>query len=270
MTIEKFEPKSARIMVTPEIAREWLKDNEKNRPVSPNLVKNYARAIAEGRWKLNGETIKFSPSGALLDGQHRLLACLQAKLPFETIVMRDVSPDSFDTIDVGRKRTAGDIIGLEGCKNATVTAAGIRWVLTIRRGLSSDGAVLVSADEVRQLWLNDPRFEVSATAVHGLRSVIRPSIAAALHYLFGEKDEAAADFFFARLKSGTEMSFDNPIFVLRERLIRNNTEKLKLKNGEVAALTIRAWNCFRAGQTTRNLKGSITGKDGEFIMPIIK
>jgi hypothetical protein len=41
---------------------------------------------------------------------------------------------------------------------------------------------------------------------------------------------------------------------LRERLIRNSISKAKLHPHYIMALTIKAWNCRRAGTSVRNLR----------------
>ncbi|MDP2620568.1 MAG: hypothetical protein Q8P46_10395, partial [Hyphomicrobiales bacterium] len=76
-----------RCRITPELAREWLeKTNRKNRPLSELKWTAYAVDMLEGRWQYNGDAIRFGSDGVLLDGQHRLMACVEAGIPFETDV----------------------------------------------------------------------------------------------------------------------------------------------------------------------------------------
>src|SRR4051812_40935726 len=102
--------------ITPALAQEWLKLNTKNRVLRPHRVSTFARDMKMGRWMLNGEAITFSDLGRLLNGQHRLHACVEANRSFETVVMRGVPDKSFPTIDTGGKRTAGDVLGMSGIK----------------------------------------------------------------------------------------------------------------------------------------------------------
>ena len=62
------------VNVTPELAEFWLTQNSANRNVRREVWKAYARDMAAGAWKVTAETIKMSPAGRLLDGQHRLQA----------------------------------------------------------------------------------------------------------------------------------------------------------------------------------------------------
>lgn len=62
--------------ITPQKARTMLEMNTRNfRDVRPFRVDQYAKMMAEGRWELNGETIKIADN-YLIDGQHRLLAAI--------------------------------------------------------------------------------------------------------------------------------------------------------------------------------------------------
>jgi len=80
-----------------------------NRHVSANVIHKYARDMAAGRWCLNGQTIKISSSGKLLDGQHRLEAAKKAKRSFQSIVVEGLPEDSFGSLDIGRRRGVADI-----------------------------------------------------------------------------------------------------------------------------------------------------------------
>lgn len=59
------------VLVTPELAAEWLNHNTRNREKRPKRIAAYARDMAAGRWRRSGEAIKFAPDGTLLDGQNR-------------------------------------------------------------------------------------------------------------------------------------------------------------------------------------------------------
>lgn len=252
--------------ITPDRARELLERNQKNRNISLSTVREYERAMREKRWRLNGETIKIGPSGELLDGQHRLHACIRAGVPFITHIVYDVEVESFDTIDIGRKRTAGDVLAIDGCKNSIVVGAAMRMVDAIRANIT-DGSIRLSADEARRRWLSDPQFEVSAGRVHN--KVLAPGVGCALHYLFSEKDGAAADKFFEDLANGSGLAADDPVFVLRERLVAGKMAKTNLKKIEIVALCVRAWNHRRAGRGTMVLKGTMTNKAGKVLFPEI-
>jgi len=99
--------------ITPRIAARYLEDNViNNRSISDRHVAALARDMVAERWSQNGETLKFSPDGELLDGQQRLWACIQAEKPFTTAVVRGVT--SLDDVDRARPRTLGHALEMHG------------------------------------------------------------------------------------------------------------------------------------------------------------
>jgi hypothetical protein len=99
--------------ITPQIAARYLEENvSNNRSISDRHVSALARDMVADRWSQNGETLKFSPVGALLDGQQRLWACIQASKSFTTAVVRGVT--SLDDVDRSRPRTLGHALQMHG------------------------------------------------------------------------------------------------------------------------------------------------------------
>ena len=100
--------------ITPEVAREYMKHNTDNiRKLNRNVMKDYATDILRGKWQLNGETIVFSESGVLKNGQHRLGGVILANRPIECVVVRGVS-DDVNVYDMNRRRTNTDVAKTRG------------------------------------------------------------------------------------------------------------------------------------------------------------
>ncbi len=252
MLENKYSAKAIYQIITPDVAAQWLRNNPSNRAISRSLVKEYARAMTENRWRTNGETIKISAHGQLIDGQHRLMACVQANRSFESYVVIGLDNDTFDTVDIGKKRTAGDIIGM------------------LRSGQFNMSNVKMSADEVRLYLAAEPGIDESVGQTLGVRHIMAPGLAGALHHMFKEKDRNAADLFFLDIATGSNLVPGDAVLMLRERLLKDKMSKLRISKTEIAALCIRAWNHRRLGGTkTQNLKGSIAMANGERIFPEI-
>ena len=108
------------MMVTPEMAKEWLTYNMKgNRPVMKNTVHSYARQMRAGQWNLTHQGIAFDELGELIDGQHRLSAVIEANIPVKMNVTFNVrrSPGEVFTIDMGRKRTYANVTLMSGIED---------------------------------------------------------------------------------------------------------------------------------------------------------
>jgi hypothetical protein len=97
-------------VITPEKAAELLSHNFSNRPVRKNHVSGLASAIKRGEWRLTHQGIAVSESGGLVDGQHRLHAIIQAGVPVTAIVVRGVDASTFDSIDIGERRSLSDTL----------------------------------------------------------------------------------------------------------------------------------------------------------------
>src|SRR5690606_8318649 len=115
---------------------------ENNRHISQRTVEKYAAAMKAGQWVLNGESIKFDKDAKLIDGQHRLWACIESDVPFKTMVVYDAPTDAFMTIDSGRTRNAGDALAIAGFSEANEkrTAATARWCIIYMRQLKTGNA----------------------------------------------------------------------------------------------------------------------------------
>lgn len=98
--------------VTPKIAAQYLANNEGNRNIRTTRVKELSGIIKRGEWMMTHQGIAFSRDGRLLDGQHRLLACIDADMPIDIMVTRNLDPSSFKALDLHGKRTFADIFGI--------------------------------------------------------------------------------------------------------------------------------------------------------------
>jgi hypothetical protein len=110
--------------ITPELAKQLLDTtNHDNRPLKPAHVKMPVTAIND-EWMLNGETIAFSKSGRLLDGQHRLTACVNTGKAFQTVIIKGIEDEAaFGTIDTGKPRSVTDLMSLQGLPKAPLFSA---------------------------------------------------------------------------------------------------------------------------------------------------
>ena len=114
-------------VITPEAAKKLLEYNTNNRVPRRNNVAKIADDIENGRWKVTGETIKFSNT-RLIDGQNRLMAVVQAGRPIKTWVARNVDDEAFAVCDTGVTRTPADILNIAGHKHAHVKSTAVKIV----------------------------------------------------------------------------------------------------------------------------------------------
>ena len=68
------------VQLTPIHIEKLLDINTNNIPPVKTKINLYADHMINGRWMYNGDSIRVSKSGVLLDGQNRLMAAQKAKM----------------------------------------------------------------------------------------------------------------------------------------------------------------------------------------------
>ena len=119
--------------INPEQAKKLLDWNTNNRRVKKGLVAHLARDMKNGQWHYTGEPLIFS-ANRLLDGQHRLIACVEADVSFRTSITFGVDDAAFAYIDAGATRSPGDVFEMYGVKNARNMAAATKIVHAYKTG----------------------------------------------------------------------------------------------------------------------------------------
>lgn len=243
--------------ITPDQAREWLvKNKHQNRPLNPNHVKNLSKEMLENKWDLTGEPIIFSDKGDLLEGQHRLNACVLAGVPFISAVEFGVDERTFLTMGTGRTRTLGDVFGSKGEQNRSTLTATIGWIYRDLRGQWSS-SIGPNNREGEQLLERFPEIREYVMRVsnksHKTARLCPPSILAFCYWQFAQKDSLLADEFFDALLKGSNLNEDEPVYLLRERLLQNRHAFSKLMPYHILALIRVAWNHTRAGKKVKQL-----------------
>lgn len=241
--------------ITPQLAQRYLQRNTANRPLSIRSIRELADAISNDEWQINGETIKFDEKGNLIDGQHRLNAVINSNRAIKTFVLRDLPTDSFKTIDTGKKRNNADTLGLLGFSNSAQLAAAARFVLNMQANQLTSSEIVTN---IRMEHFLDENPEI-LDSVHFVKnakadSLLSLAIAGGLHFLMHQHDEDDAELFFRDLGKGSMLAANDPVFMLREKLLfYKSRQGAKLTRRDTTALVIKAWNYRRTGTIVKRL-----------------
>ena len=246
------------VTVTPTIAARLLETNDGNRPISERLVQEIAADIEHGFWQLNGETIIVSKDGLLNDGQHRLEAVIRTGQPIQTAVMFGVERSARMTIDMGKQRTAGNFLAMDGALHSNVSASASRLLLMHQHGVfnsSGRGNYQPTKQEIRQYYTRNKKALTNAISELANDKFIAtggvtPFVAA--HVLLHRANAVEASVFFQRVCDGANLKAHDPILWLRSRMTLER--KNKLKAPEKLEIILRHWNRWRVGsRMTRNI-----------------
>lgn len=238
-----FAAKPEVMRITPEQAFKWL-EGAPNRPIRPRKVELYAAAMMAGQWKVNNDAIAFSADGDLLNGQHRLWACVESKKSFDSLVIFNVEKDAFLTMDQGAHRSPADHIhtaGYKDIKNGAIVAATAAQIAKYRtNNLYSNIAVAPSV--VLEVLAKEPDIikwvAEARRAPNNLRG-FASSIATVLT-LGAKRYPEKAEEFLKLWVSGAGLESGSPVLTLRQRVLN----KVPAQMSERLYLAASAWNAF--------------------------
>jgi hypothetical protein len=266
---ERPEPRIERMLITPKLAAEWLARNTHNRIVRPIVVDRYSGAMERLEWVFNGEAIKWSWDGVLLDGQHRLLAIVQSGVAIETLVIFDLPPDVQDSLDHHVPRALRDVLTLRGERSASDLAASIIVVYRFEQQ-RFNYAISPTIRQALDILDRYPTLRESLSVGHSINDAIAlpRGMAAGTHCWFAQIDSDDADQFFARLVDGQGLAAGSPILAFREWALREFRVARTLggrrpDRQRTLAYLIKSWNAWRDGAEMRQLRWSVGGAHPE-------
>jgi hypothetical protein len=251
-------------IITPAVASEYLLANTQNRPLNRAHVQFLADQMSRGAWLLTGDAIRFSINGRLLDGQHHLEAIVMSQATITTTVIRGLNEDTFNVMDTGRLRQAGDILSIEKIENANITAAIIRMILRHeqgdanvmskgtggrnRKGSASNAAILDYVRQNRQ-WVEEVVKFASGLYTHS-RLLTQSEWGFLYHHLSSISKEDAV-VFLTRVATGIGMEEGMPQYALRRKLEQSQIAGYRLTATEKLGVVSKAWNAYRTKQTVK-------------------
>ena len=251
--------------ITPEKAEEYLGTMRSNRNVKPKWLAELERRINNGEWDPNNpQPISFAGEKTLIDGQHRLLAVVGTRKSIKCWVAREVPQSAISNIDTGKARSMADLLRMKGEVNVAMVSGTLRQLLKYRQsGELGQKGLEPSHFEMLELLEKEPVVRDVINAVGELRHIrlgVGPSMWGALWILFGEQDENDADEFIELMKTGEGLQNGSPILALRKALLNMQYPRPPRHN---AALVIKAWNAWRAGEEIQTISWKAGGKSPE-------
>jgi hypothetical protein len=237
-------------LVTPEIAG-WLLDlNTGNRPLNQKGVERFRKILGAAAWVNTGEPVIVSSEGILNDGQHRLTAIRSSGGSAELDVRFGVGRSAFHATGTGRRRTAGNVLSIEGYSNVSCQAAMARLMHHYDRGQMAQFRAQVENAEI--LGIVDADESLGQIAAMIQRSKFKPTRAAPFGFVLVVAARTAPIervFEFAELvSSGVVQDESDPARRLHVKLRDVAMNKESLTQIDAAVLTSKAWNAWSEGQ----------------------
>ncbi|MCW3782983.1 hypothetical protein [Defluviimonas salinarum] len=238
------------VVLTPERAREWLQFNTGNRKIQPTHVETIARDIEKGHWMVNAQPICFTadpenPSGEepvrLLNGQHRLRACIMSGIPIEVPIAINIPEEAFATFDTHAKRTMrrmGDRV------DDRVLAAAAKFQWKQDNGLPLTGRGSPSATEILQTLDEHPGLASGFSRSRRKEMTKLGSAGVMTYFIYRVMSEQAewAEEFLDGIETGADVPRGSPILSLRNMAINRRGE---LSRKDTLDMLIDHWNAFK-------------------------
>lgn len=266
--------------ITPDQAQAMLGKNTHNRNVRPQRVKNLTAALGSDEWRFNGDAIRIAFDGTLIDGQHRLLACIESGEPIICIVVRGLEMEAQETIDIGAKRTVADALRLENFRGGATLGSALvlinSWTTRglIMRPKGGNGGANLSPMKAVELAksLTDIESALENTTRGDLKSMFSPSVSVAMTYLTSRVDQEASEEFWRGVIYGENLLHQDPRMALRRRLTkivesgsrRGDGKSSAFAQASQAFIALSAWNNFfpdRKNRTNFQLPESISNPE---------
>jgi len=272
MTESKVVETSKATIITPEMAAKMIDHCDLNRPLNDRHLKRLVKQIINNKWKYNGDTIKISKNGNVLDGQHRLWAVIEANKSIESIIVYDIDSEAFSTIDTIRRiRTAGDTLYIKGLdKYRAVVGTSLTWLIRYERDVIKDYRLpdnKIENYDIEKAYIEHPGILYAVEKCMKLRYLMTPAIIAFIYYITSGKNELLAERFINTLINPSTVSIYDPFFKLRACFVTRND--LRRNNVFVIALTIKAFNKAYKGESCKFLGYRIQGEHPE-PFPVLK
>lgn len=269
---DREEPFAVAMTITPEVAARLLARNEGNRPVSKRKILEYTADLRAGRFAgMNGETIIISREGLLNNGQHRLLAIIESSTALRTLVVFGAERSTIETLDLGKRRTIPDFLGMFDYPHPKVFAAaaniGHAFDHGQLRGTDTEETPMLHGNARASMKFVTPAelldyaeknytaiaWSVEAIKHEGVTDLGgRPRLAAAC-YLVARENEDALDevrMFFDMLRTGRDgegnILASGTVQTLRKKLTA--LRKFKPSHFTTLLYIIKAWNAYAAGE----------------------
>lgn len=241
--------------ITPGLAEVILTQNVGNRRVRTAKFAQLVSDMRDGRWTFNGEPIIVAKTGELNDGQHRLMALIEANVCLPFLFVFGVDRESRTTVDQGSNRTSGDYLQMSGIPNAAIVAGMAKYLVSYERSNRQmlGATSRITSSEVLERVHKDITLATSATYAmrhtSRMRPYATPTIIAFCHNVLLSENATEGLAFMEQLCLGENLTREDPAFRAREKLANIGRSSAATK----IEVIFRAWNAYREKRTMRTI-----------------
>lgn len=260
------------ITLTPELAELLLSRPAPNRNANELRCRTWARLMEKDLWTLNSDALSVDIFGCLQNGQHRCRGVIYSGKSIPVILLLGAEVEAQDVTDVGMSRTLAQQLQIHEFDCPATLASAVTWMNRMERGIT---VVDTAGGSTTPLPICEalPYIEAHPELIEESKMVekyhrrfpFKGSAGAwtALYHHFCLLDPEMTEDFMESLASGVGLAVDSPIYLLRERLIKESRTNRPISTTLKMAFIIKAWNFYRDGASIKLLRFAATGAAAE-------
>jgi hypothetical protein len=269
-----------KVMLSKSDIEMLLEQNTNNIPPVQSKITLYSELMLKGEWKYNGDSIRISDKGILLDGQNRLLAAQKVGFSIESDIVAGLPEDVFNTIDQGRVRQRGHLLARSLGSSATQSEANniSKAVSKIMKhdmgysqqtgvGKGTNAKLLITPDDIYKYVENNPNIidEVTYTKdTFGSRSLVPQSTILYIYHIGCRYDEEYTKKFLKKVFLASGLNEGETLHHLNQVLVRIKSKQTKWSSADIENTLIKVWNSVaRSGLYAIKHSNNIKARDGE-------
>lgn len=236
------------------LIEDLLSINTNNIPPVKSKISLYADLMLKGEWKYNGDSIRISSTGVLLDGQNRLKAAKKANLPLTCDLIFGLDDSVFGTIDQGRVRNRGHILSRELGSATSITEANmintaiskiIKHDLGYSQNTANSAKFIVTSEMAYEYVINNICIIEQASFVKnkfGSRALLPQPTILYIYHICSRFDEKYAKAFLNKMVLGINLDQNETLYHANQILIKLKSKSTKWTKGELENSIIKVWN----------------------------
>jgi len=279
-----FAVKTHIVRITPILAEMLLANSDEaiQRLSDPHNVFYLARQMEESEWVLNGEAVTVSIDGDILNGMHRLQACIKSGEPFDTILITGLPKSVIATYDQAKRRTFANLLEIKynRPRYSVNIAAAVQFIYHFKNShyahaVNKGGNVLRRKLPPKKFlqWVDDNKeiFEFTADAIRKYNKgskLLTPKIYVGLKWVLDGIDKEMSDKFFNDITKPESLQKGTPIFALYHRLAKYKTSgnlRQFVTHWQLLNMCINCFNLMMQGVTQGVRRIPATNKIPEII-----
>lgn len=267
-----------RITLDSNVIDMLLDININNIPPVKTKINLYAGLMKAGDWKYNGDSIRISSQGVLLDGQNRLLAAKQVGFKLTCDIVVGLDDSVFNTIDQGRVRQRGHLLARElgtstSSSEANMISTAVSKIIKHDLGYSQNtqtsnsAKLIVTPDMAYEFVENHPDIIDQVQYVKntfGSRTLLPPATILYIYHIGSRYDVEYTEKYLNKMLLAVNLNNGETLHHFNQILVRLKSKSVKWSSSEIETGIIKVWNSIgRSGLYSIKYSGNIKARHDE-------